>query len=537
VKAANAAANAAPSATRVPGWAYPTLTLASLLLGGIGLVRGTSALTSIQDSDLTNFFFKSALSILNGDPWHMYAVRSTLPDPTYPNYNPPLSMFLMAPLIALARALGIQPNGPNDTGPNGALITFVALPFILLVPLLGYFAVWALRRLYPQMPETQQLLAFALIVIGPLAWQSISPWYHVEQPLMLCLLILAILALQRRNVVLAGVLSGLAVLTRTTALMPLIALGVLLLADRDWRTLRLFGGTGAAVAAVGFAPFFLVDPRDAIYSFVSWRGTAIIGSNSVWTIFAYNQNDGSLRHLLDSVARRLDFYAVVIFILIAAWLAARRFGITAFSREAWAVVALAALAVPLLSKTTWPYYYLEPFIFILIWEFASMHDRRAGLWRWPVLSLGFLAVAATLSQFTGLRSVGAADRVAVGLLEFGAMLAFVLAIWSRLNAAKPETSGANASGPWFRRSSAPALAPAPAAGPSTPLNPMNPMNPMGARGPASQIPQAAPRSPLWPADGNPNAGHTQPGPGPYGEYGSPGWQGPENRPSRPWGGT
>ncbi|HZC77722.1 MAG TPA: hypothetical protein VE258_08235, partial [Ktedonobacterales bacterium] len=90
-----------------------------------------------------------------------------------------------------------------------------------------------------------------------------------------------------------------------------------------------------------------------------------------------------------------------------------------------------------LSKTNWPYYYLEPFVLLLVWEFTSMHDRRAGVWRWPVLTFGLLVVAATLSQYIGLRSVGALDRVAVGLLEFGAMLSFVVAIWMRLQAAKP----------------------------------------------------------------------------------------------------
>src|SRR5579862_7338103 len=91
------------SAIRVPGWAYPALTIFSLLMGGSGLVRGTSALHTAADSDLTNFFFNSATYILNGDPWHMYAVRAS---GAYPNYNPPLSMFLMAPLLGLARAFG-----------------------------------------------------------------------------------------------------------------------------------------------------------------------------------------------------------------------------------------------------------------------------------------------------------------------------------------------------------------------------------------------------------------------------------------------
>src|SRR5579863_2222487 len=83
-------AEPARAATRVPGWAYPALTIFSLLMGASDLVRGTSALQTAADSDLTNFFFKSATYILNGDPWHMYAVRAS---GMYPNYNPPLSMF------------------------------------------------------------------------------------------------------------------------------------------------------------------------------------------------------------------------------------------------------------------------------------------------------------------------------------------------------------------------------------------------------------------------------------------------------------
>jgi hypothetical protein len=430
----------------VPRWAYPALTVASLLVGVTALVRGTRALVTIADSDLTNFFFKSADYILRGDPWHMYAVNVG----GYPNYNPPLSIFLMAPLLALGRALGFDVN-------PGAEITFVTLPFLLLIPLLGFLVIYTLRVLYPGIPETQRLLAFVLVALGPLSWQTMATWYHVEQPLMLCLLIGALLALQSRRAALAGVLAGLAVLTRTTAIVPLIALGVLLLMGRDWRALLKLGGIGALVAAIGFAPFFLFDSHDTLYSLVQWRGTAIIGGNSIWTIFA--------RTPLDGIARRLDFYAVVLFVVIITFLASRRFNITAYSRDAWAVLALGALAVPLLSKTNWPYYYLEPFIFLLIWEFSSMHDRRAGLWRWPLLAISFLAVTSTLSQYIYLPSVGAGDRILVGLLEFGAIGAFVLLVWVRLGAAKPQAAPNHrpyaaaplASTPWTPPAGNPAL--------------------------------------------------------------------------------
>ncbi|MEO7002711.1 MAG: hypothetical protein ABI068_12950, partial [Ktedonobacterales bacterium] len=130
--------------TRLPGWAYPLVTAASLLIGITSIVRGTRAINSIEDSDLTNFFFKSADYILRGQIWHMYAVRGSGLTSTYPNFNPPFSIVLMAPLLWLARALGFTSNGQE--------ITFVTLPFIVLVPLLGYLTVLALRRLYPDIP-------------------------------------------------------------------------------------------------------------------------------------------------------------------------------------------------------------------------------------------------------------------------------------------------------------------------------------------------------------------------------------------------
>jgi hypothetical protein len=512
-------------ATRLPFWAYPLVTIAGLAIGIEAIVRGTRAVVTICDSDLTNFFLKSAGYILSGNPWHMYAVRDscTLAQ-TYPNYNPPLSMFLMAPFLALARALGLVAN-------IGEQITFVSLPFILVVPVLGWLMVRVLRHLYPGIPETQLFLAYVLVMLSPLTWQTYGTWYHVEQPIMLCFLIGAVFALQMRREWLAGVLAGLAVLTRTTAIMPLVAVGVLLLAQMQWRPLLRFGGIAAVVAGLGFAPFFLFAPRDTLYSLVQWRGTAIIGSNSIWTLFAYSGSDThSIRYLIDALARRMDAYVVLLVIVVVALLAARRMRISAYDRDAWAVVAIAMLAVPLLSKTVWPYYYLEPFLGLLIWEFSSMHDRRSGVWRWPVLTVGFLAVTATLSQYIGLRSVGTLDRIGLGLLQFLAMLGFVVLSWVRLPAlkpagfARPPANDVAAVRPSLERALDAARFPMPqqAAPPFVPpaaprdASPAVPAN-GGAWGPGNgvdpAIPQGqpAPRAPLWPPEPSPQApGASQP---------------------------
>lgn len=459
------AASTAP--IRVPRWAYPMVTVASILLGAAAVVRGTRAVVTIADSDLTNFFFKSADYILRGDIWHMYAVRAS---GTYPNYNPPLSIILMAPLLAIARALHFAAN-------FGEQITAVSLGFIVFVPLLGLIVLRALRALYPDMPETQRLLAFMLIVLSPLTWQSIATWYHLEQPLMLCFLVAAFIAFQARREWLAGVLAGLALLTRTTALIPLIAFGVLLLASGEWRGLLRLVSTTVLVTVVGLAPFFLFDRADAMYSFVSWRGTAPIGGNSIWALFAYGGTSG-IRHTVDTIARRMDMPTVALAVAIVALLAARRLRISAYSRDAWAVLAIAALAVPMLSKTNWPYYYLEPFVLLLIWEFSSMHDRRAGVWRWPVLTFGFLVVAGTLSQYIGLRSVGTFDRIGVGLLEFVAMLAFAIGIWARVQAMKPSMAAAAPAGLNVMRASS--AWPAPAGAPRAAVPPTSSQMPEGS---------------------------------------------------------
>ena len=65
-----------------------------------------------------------------------------------------------------------------------------------------------------------------------------------------------------------------------------------------------------------------------------------------------------------------------------------------------------------------------------------MHDRLSGVWRWPVLSVVYLATTATLSQYIWVQSVGALDRILVGMTEFAVMAAFAYAIWRRMGAAK-----------------------------------------------------------------------------------------------------
>jgi len=411
----------------VPARVYLVVTALALLVGAIAVVRAAGTLASAADSDLAAFFLKSAAYVARGDPFHMYAVRAAAPYATYPNVDPPLGIVLMAALLRLARALGLARG-------YSAQVTFVSLPFVPLVPLLGALAHHAARGAHPAdaAPAVPRFLAFALIALSPLSWLCVATWGHLEQPLMLCFLVAAVGALQRRRVGLAGVLAGLATLSGTAALFPLAALAALLLAGRQWRGAALLGGGAGAVLALGVAPFLVTDRRDVVYSFLTWRGSEQIGGNSIWDIFTVDAIAHAMPHTLAAAVRRLDTPAMLALAVVVGVLAARRLRVSAYEPEVWAVLAIAALGLPLLAKVMWPYYYFQPFVLLVIYELGTLRHRR-GLWRWPVLTVGFLVVATTLAQYVGLRSAGALDRVAVGVLEFGAMLTVALATWRHLH--------------------------------------------------------------------------------------------------------
>jgi len=266
----------------------------------------------------------------------------------------------------------------------GAQVTLVSLPFVLLIPLLGSIVVAALRVTSPAVPTTTRVLAFALIALGPPTWVCVATWGHLEQPLMLCFLVAAVAALHLRREALAGVLAGLALLSGTAALFPLAALVALLVVQRQWRAVALVGGLATLVVVLGLAPFLVVDRRDTVYSLLTWRGSEQIDGNSLWSVFSVDAVARALPRSLDAVLRRLDTPSIIALAVCIAVLAARRLRVSAYSPEVWAVLAIAALGLPMLAKVMWPYYYFQPFVLLVIYTSARRaHDiaRARGVGR------------------------------------------------------------------------------------------------------------------------------------------------------------
>ena len=434
----------------------------ALLIGIVATIEGTASIVDPpRDSDLLAFFLPAATRVADGHVFDIYSVRAF---GSYPNYNPPLAVEVMGPLVAIARAADLpgvrscidSGFATLDCRPLVSFVGFAFLPFVLLLAPLALAAIGAARR---RLSPGASLLAAGLLMLCPLLWQDFTDWWHLEQPLMLCFLVAGVWQLQSRRVALAGVLLGLALLTRTTAAMPVIALLALLAAERRWRAAATLAGVAGAVVAIGIVPFFLADRTDAIYSLLTWRGTAPIG-NSIWSLLASTP--------LGSIARSADQPVAAILALAAGYVAGRRFGVSADGPAPWGVLAIAALLVPLLSKTIWPYYYAEPFVLLLIWESAVLASpmttaggdaspaappmagagtapNREPWWAGPIplVSLLFLAAAVTLGQFIGLHSVtnGGIVLRLMGIVQFVTIGGFALAVWRRLAGTTAEAMG------------------------------------------------------------------------------------------------
>jgi len=428
---------------RGSGWSQITqrhfiaVSMLAIAIGIIATIEGTAGVSGKADTDQLAFFFPAAQKVLDGHPFDIYSVRFG----TYPNYNPPLSTLLMAPLIGLAQAIHLPgvsacvASGYNDKSCR-SLLGFVGIWFIPFVILAGVAVLSALRRIYPSLSNAQALIAYSLVVLSPLTWLNFTTWWHFEQPMMLFFFIAGIAQLQGKRPYLAGLLLGLALLTRTTAAVPLISLLVVLATEQAWVTIGKLIAPLAAVVALGFGPFFLFNPTDTSFSLLQWRGTAAIG-NSIWSWFTVIPSLGRL-------AARLDLPTAVLVAAVIAYVAVKRFGVSSENRDLYAVLATASLMVPMLSKTNWPYYYAEPFLFLVIWEFVTVHDAPVGMWRWPVLSLFYLSAAATLAQFMGLPSATGGGIVLrlMGTIQFLSILAFVYAIWQRLTDLHPSSAPA-----------------------------------------------------------------------------------------------
>ena len=317
--------------------------------------------------------------VLSGHPLLIYTVRY---QGVIANDNGPLGLVPLTAVSAVVSQLGWL----DDERLRRTLIMGAFSIFSLLM---AWEAVAAIDRLRgATLAGLARLLAYGVFAASPTLVNAVLGYGHIEQPMTLWLMLLAVRLLARGRSASAGIGFGLAILTRTLAALPMIALSLLLLARGRWRALIALAGSAAVAIAFGLLPFLLADPTDTIYSLLTHRGSLPVGGGSIWQLLVGTP--------FLWIPQRWD----VLFILgLAALLSllviAGRRDLEPSSRDTYGLLALTALALPLLAKSVWPYYFLDAYVFGAVW-WLGQDEPLALRRRLVAVAIPLIAVLGTL---------------------------------------------------------------------------------------------------------------------------------------------
>jgi len=330
------------------------VTLVARWVFGFGYVAAWGIVGWLWRGPLTDldFFFLPAVRIaLSGHPLLVYTVRY---QSVIANDNGPLGLVPITAVAAVVSWLG----GGNDPRLLRA-VTLATLSIFTL--LMAREAVAAIDRLRgASLAGRSRLLAYGIFTASPILLISVLGYGHVEQPMMLWLVLLAVRTLANDRPAAAGITFGLALLTRSLAALPLIPLGLLLLVRGRWRALVWMAASAALVVALGLLPFLRADPADTIYALLTHRGTLPVGGGSIWQLLVGNPYQWIPQHW--------DILFVLgLAVLLSSIVISARNDLEPSSHDIYGLLALTALALPLLAKSVWPYYFLDAYVFGAIW--------------------------------------------------------------------------------------------------------------------------------------------------------------------------
>lgn len=361
-------------------------------------------------SDLDVCFWPAAEVAASGHPLLIYAGQGF--SGQCPDANGPLGLLPLVAVAAIANLMRqsthVMVNTALSMAAGGALAVAMTAAAVFLIRRARGVVEW-------------QLATWCVFLLAPVLWISLAAYGHVEQPLEVLLALLAVGFVAGERWALAGVALGLALLARTTALLPLIPLLLVPLSARRIKPAAALFVATAATAAIGLAPFLAADGSHTIYSLLTYRGQLPIGGGSLWLV-AYNTGWAGL-------VERADGYLVLVIVaaLCGATLRLRRSAASTITGLA-GLLTVATACFAMFAKTVLPYYLFEPYVFGAVWWLAR--PERVLTWRVavPLLLTGdaFLAKAGAMLPLNG---AGMAEGVASSA-TLGLVIALVMAdIW------------------------------------------------------------------------------------------------------------
>jgi hypothetical protein len=357
-------------------------------------------------TDLDYFFLPAVRIALSGHPLLVYTVRFQT---VIANDNGPLGLVPLTAVAAVASRLG----GPNNDRLQRA---FILAAFSIFTLLMAREAVAAIDRLRgASLTGLPRVVAYAIFAASPTLLIAVLGYGHVEQPMTLWLVLFAVRSLAGGRPTRAGVTFGLALLTRSLTALPLIPLALLLIVRGRWRAVAGLAGSAGVIVALGLLPFLVADPKDTVYSLLTHRGSLPVSGGSIWQLVV-----GTPFQWVPQYADVLFVFglAVVVSLIV---IAARK-DLEPSSRDIYGLLALTALALPLLAKSVWPYYFLDAYVFGAVWWLGQAAPLALG----RRLAAAAIPITATIGTLLTEYEMGAIDSQ-VRLIE-GVAMGLALAV-------------------------------------------------------------------------------------------------------------
>jgi len=387
------------------------------------------AFLPIPASDLDNVFWPSAKVALDGHPLLVYLVRQN----GYPNANGPVSLIPLTAVGLVVRALGWL-DAPY---PRRAAAFVLFSVFVLLMARESLAAVERLRG--NRIDGLPRLLSYATFGMAPPIWLSIVGYGHIEQPIEVWFLLIAVRWMDRNWIFRSGIAFGLAVLSRSSAVLLAIPLALASLGRSPAVAARLFAAV-AMTGAAGILPFYLADKADVSFSLFTYRGGLPVGPGSIWSL----TSDGALAPLV----QHWDIAAVVAAAVATnLWLATRRGGLS--EARLFAAMSLTSASFALLAKTVWPYYLFEVFVLATIWV-AGTWRQEDGIARLVVapITISTLAIVADVtSPYGGLAPAPAQVEGVAMFFLLGLLMVWTIWEAGRMASAPRASFAADSSSP------------------------------------------------------------------------------------------
>jgi len=347
-------------------------------------------LLPFQPTDLDIFFWPSAKLAVAGHPLLVYAAAGHA---AYPNANGPLALLPLSAIGLILNAFGWL-----DASTQRRAVALAVFSVFLL--LMTREAVNSIERIRGRpLTAYPRLFAYAAIALSPQAWQSVAGYGHIEQPIEIWLLLIAARLVDREQAGRAGIAFGLAVLSRSSAVLLAVPLALASLQRRPTAAIR-FLAAGAVTGIAGLLPFVAADPADVIHSLFTYRGGLVVGAGSIWSL-TYGSG-------LEAVVKHWDIAAVIAAGVAAnLWLATRPGGLN--RTRLLAAMTLSSASFALLAKTVWPYYLFEVFVFATVWAF--------GRWKPADGVVSLVLAPLAISVFGMVAEVGSETGLATRLVQ------------------------------------------------------------------------------------------------------------------------